>query len=283
MRALLSRLEKDPRYAQLLVLGSLLLYGIAYLDFSLPALAVPLTVGFACLVERLQFRWRRAPDRPRPPYESAAISALSTLLLLRSTEVWVYLAVVLVAVLSKSLIRIQGRHFVNPTNGAVLFGAAFLPAWITNGQWGHGVLFAFLLGTCGWLVTTRAGRLDSALAFLGGLLFFGVLRTLIFGYRWPVLLHLFENGALWLFAFYMVTDPRTTPDRRAHRVLHAVLVAGLTMTLIQFFYVRDSFLWALLALAPLVPALNWLTLRTRRSQAEPTSGGPNVVSAFARA
>lgn len=283
MRALVLRLARDPRYPQLLVLGALVVYGTLFLEFVLPPFAIPLTVAFACLLERLQFRFRRAEDRPRPPYESAAISAFSTMLLLRSTEVWVYLAVAGVAVLSKSLIRVDGRHFVNPTNGAVLFGATFLPAWITNGQWGHGALFAFCLASCGWLVTTRAGRLDSALSFLAGLLVFGALRVLVFGYRWPVLTHLFENGALWLFAFYMITDPRTTPTRRAFRVAHALSVAALAYFLLQFFYVRDSFLWALLALAPLVPVANWLSARLDAPRSQPNPGGPHAAPALARA
>ena len=36
-----------------------------------------------------------------------------------------------------------------------------------------------------------------------------------------------QSGALLLFAFFMITDPKTTPDRRVMRMGYAVLVAAL--------------------------------------------------------
>lgn len=273
-----ARLRRDPRYPQLLVLTSLLLYGVGVLDFALPLEALLITPLLACTAEAAQFRFRRAqePARPRPPYESALISSLSLMLLLRSNEAWVYAVAVLVAVGSKVLVRVQGRHVFNPTNLAVLFAATALPGWITGGQWGHGVLFAFALSGAGALVLSRAERLDSAAAFMGGWILFGALRVLIFGYRWPVLWHQLESGALWIFALYMITDPKTTPRRRAMRVVHGALVALIAVVLLQVYYVRDSFLWALLATSPAVVLLNAVGARPWGRRERRPSGGMNA-------
>lgn len=270
----LRRLIADPRRAQIFVLASLLGYGTIFRGFVLDPWAVPLALVAAVLVERAIYAWRD-PGRPRPPYESAVISALSSLLLFRSTDAWASVTVASFAVASKALFQFEGRHFINPTNGAVVLGSLFLPGWITPGQWGHEVVFAFALMAGASLTLTRAGRLDTALAFLGSVLFFHALRHFVFGYRWATTLHLFESGSLWLFALYMITDPRTTPQDRRLRYLHAFMVAGTAIALAQFFYVRDSFLWALFLLAPLVPLADQLTIG-RTNPPKSADGGLDV-------
>ena len=118
-------LLRDPRHLQIAVLGSLVIYGVLSLDFIIPAPAIPVTVLTALVIEGLLFRFRNATCAPRAPYESALISSFSTMLLLRSSHAWVYALAVAIAIASKTLLRVRGRHFINPTNGAVLFSAEF--------------------------------------------------------------------------------------------------------------------------------------------------------------
>lgn len=265
----------DPRPAQLGILAVLLVYGAYALDFVLSPWAVPLTVGTAWVVETALSRLEATPTAlDRRGHESvgwiatllsgrrssALISALSTLLLFRADAAWPYAVVVAFAIGSKRLFRFRGRHFVNPTNGAVVLGSLFLPGWIASGQWGHSVLFAFVLASGSLVVLTRAARLDTAVAFLGGTAVFLGLRNLTFGYPWPTLVHAFSSGTLWLFALYMITDPKTTPRARSARVAHGLWVAFVAVTLQQIFFLRDAFLWALFASAPLVPLLDLITV-----------------------
>jgi len=166
---------------------------------------------------------------------------------------------VLLAVASKYCIRWRGRHWLNPTNFAVLVGTMLMPGWISSGQWGHVAVLPLALGGLGILVLLRAGRLDSALVFLtlSSLLECG--RILYYGYPHPVdiFVHRLNNGALWLFTFYMLTDPQTTPQARWGRILHASLVAFVGLYLAEWWYWKDTPLWALLFMAPTVPFLDW--------------------------
>jgi hypothetical protein len=67
-----------------------------------------------------------------------------------------------------------------------------------------------------------------------------------------------QSGALVLFTFFMISDPKTTPDSRAGRVLFACLVA-LGAGLVQFgLYRPNGPLYALVALSVLVPAIDRL-------------------------
>ena len=69
----------------------------------------------------------------------------------------------------------------------------------------------------GWLVVNRAARSDVTYAFIVFYcaLIFG--RSLWLGEPLTIPLHRLESGALLLFTFFMISDPKTTPDSRAGR------------------------------------------------------------------
>jgi Na+-translocating ferredoxin:NAD+ oxidoreductase RnfD subunit len=71
-------------------------------------------------------------------------------------------------------------------------------------------------------------------------------------------LHQVESGAFLIFTFFMISDPRTTPDSRAGRVLFALLVA-LGAGFVHFVLYRpNGLLLSLAFLSPLVPLLDLL-------------------------
>ena len=248
---------QDARLWQALVLGSVLLFGVHSLDFPLDAITIACTLATGVLSEYGFAAVARTSHTPRPL--SAFISALSVLLLFRSTVFWTYPIVMLLAISSKYLIRFRGQHWLNPTNFAVLTGTLLLPGWVSSGQWGHLSTVPLALGGLGILVVLRAGRLDSALAFLGSSALLELGRLSYYGYPhlFDIFTHRFSNGALWLFAFYMITDPKTTPQQRWGRIIHATVVALVSLLLSEWYW-KDTFLWALLFIAPLVPFFNRL-------------------------
>src|SRR5256885_429998 len=81
-------------------------------------------------------------------------------------------------------------------------------------------------GVC-WLGldVKRAARDDVTVTFRACYAALLVGRSLWLGEPLAIPLHRLESGALVLFAFFMISDPKTTPDSRAGRVLFAALVA----------------------------------------------------------
>ena len=244
----------DPRLYQIAILGCLLVYGLVGLDFDLSASRIGLTLA-TCLVT--QYLCTQLWGLPRFDPRSPLISGLSLCLLLRTDLATLVVVTAIVSVLSKFLLRVDGRHLFNPTTfGLVVMMLATGQVWVSPGQWGSVAFFAFLLAGLGGLVVHRAARSDVTYAFLGLYAFLVIGRAVWLGDPLAIPLHHLQSGSLLLFAFFMISDPKTTPESRAGRVLFAGLVA-LGAVLVQFgLYRPNALLWSLMAVAPLTPFIN---------------------------
>ena len=259
----------DPRLYQIATLGGLLGYGVLGLGLDVE----PWTAAII-MVSVLAAQWagaRASGGRFEP--RSALISGLSLCLLLRTNAPAMAAAAAVVAIASKFLVRVRGKHVFNPTNVALvamlLLGG---PIWVSPGQWGSAAVFAFALACAGGLVVNRAARADVTWTFLAvhaGLL---VGRALWLGDPLAIPAHRLASGALVLFAFFMISDPRTTPDSRAGRVLFAVLVA-LGAHVIQFrLFQTNPLLWSLAVCSLAVPLIDRLLPGRRYDWAAPGTG-----------
>jgi len=259
----------DPRLYQIAVLAGLLLFGLTVLDFDLTIAQIVLTIGTAVVTQLTCARLVALGGDTG--IRSALISALSLCLLLRTDVLLVAVAAAGIAVGSKFVVRVGGKHLFNPTNGAIvalLALATALPAldlsvWVSPGQWGNTAFFLLLMGCLGTIVVTRAARADVTFAFLLtwiGLLFY---RAWSLGDPIAIPLHRLQNGALLLFAFFMISDPKTTPDSRRGRVLFGALVAcGAYYVQFKLFH-TNGLLWSLAVCSVMVPLIDWLLPGTR--------------------
>ena len=145
---------------------------------------------------------------------SALITCFGLSILLRADTLWVHPLAAALAISSKFVLRANGKHVFNPANIGVIAASVALPgAWVSPGQWGHDIALAGWFVVLGGLVTQRARRWDIAWAFLAAWLAMCAVRVALLGQPWPVLMHQLDNGALLLFAFFMISDPMTIPDR----------------------------------------------------------------------
>jgi hypothetical protein len=252
----MKNLGRDPRHYQLAVLGSLLLWGIVGLDFEVrPA------VAGVILAAALSVQWLggRLAGLARFEPRSALISTFSLILLLRTTSPAVAALAAALTIGGKFVLRVRGKHVWNPTNFGL--AAAMLVtdrAWVSPGQWGSAALGGLALASLGFLVVRRAERSDVTWAFLAAYCAVVFGRALWLGDPLAIPLHQLASGAFLIFAFFMISDPKTTPDSRPGRVLYAVLVA-LGAGFVQFHLFRtNGLIWSLAALAPTVPWINRL-------------------------
>ncbi len=262
---------RDPRYFQIAVLTTLLAFGVGILDFGIHwqnAVAILLTA------QATQFIGTRLAGLPRFDPMSALITSLSLTLLLRTDLVVLACAAAVIAIGSKFVIRVKGKHVFNPANVALVTLMLLSDhAWVSSGQWGSAAIGAFGLACLGYVVLTRAKRAETTIAFLGfyAALLFG--RALWLGDPMSIPLHQLQNGALLIFAFFMISDPKTTPNAAPGRIVFAAVVAAIAF-IIQFsFYQPNGPILALILSAPLVPAIDALLQGTHYRWEKPDARG----------
>jgi Na+-transporting NADH:ubiquinone oxidoreductase subunit NqrB len=247
----------DPRYYQIAALLLLLLYGLTRLNFDVPLSQAATILSAVLLTQWLcTHLWQTGAFEPK----SALISGLSLCLLLRTDSLPLAAAAAGAAVASKFVFRWKGKHLFNPTNFALvaMMLATRGAVWVSPGQWGAAAFLGLLVICLGGLVVTRAGRADVTLAFLVSYLGLVFGRSLWLGEPMAIPLHRLQNGALLIFAFFMISDPKTTPDSRAGRILFAALVA-LGAAFVQFKLFRtNGLLWSLALFSLASPAIDWL-------------------------
>jgi len=249
----------DPRVYQIGTLAGLLIYGMGWLEFDITLTRAALLLFTVLATQWIGDRVTRSGAPFATSARSALISGLSLCLLLRTNYAGLAMAAAIVTIASKFLVRVNGKHVFNPTNGGIV--AMLLlsdQVWVSPGQWGAVAFFAFLMACAGSLVVNRAARSDVTYAFIGCYcaLVFG--RSLYLGEPFAIPLHRLESGAVLLFTFFMISDPKTTPDSRAGRVLFAAVVAFVAWY-IQFRLFRtNGLLWSLAACSALVPIVDRL-------------------------
>jgi enediyne biosynthesis protein E5 len=263
-------LRWDPRLFQIATLGGLLGYGVLWLGLDVDpwtAAIILATVLAAQLVAT------RVTGRGRFDPRSALISGLSLCLLLRTNSPELAALTAVLAIASKFLVRVGDKHVFNPTNVALVAMLLLTgQVWVSPGQWGSTAVFAFLLASAGGLVVNRAARADVTWAFLAAHAALLVGRTLWLGDPLEIPLHRLANGALVLFAFFMISDPRTTPDSRPGRILFAIVVAA-GAYIIQFrLFQTNPLLWSLAVCSLTVPLIDRLLPGCRYDWTAPGTG-----------
>jgi enediyne biosynthesis protein E5 len=264
-------LWSDARHYQIAALATLLVFNLGWLDFGAQPLNSALAIAAALATQALCTYLFSLPGfDPRSPL----ITGLSLSLLLRAEDPWLHALAAVIAIGSKFVFRIGGKHIFNPAGFAiVVLLASASGVWISPGQWGSTVWFAALLCFFAILVLHAARRSDIAIFFLAshaGLLF---ARAAWLGDPLAIPLHQLQSGSLLIFAFFMISDPRTAPDSRLGRFLFALAVALAAHYLGFFMQMRPALYVALIALSPLVLLIDRLLPAARFTWSRPAMQG----------
>lgn len=248
---------RDPRLYQIAVLGMLVTYGVVVLDFGIHWYNAVIILATSMSAQFIGTKLAGLPSfDPRSPL----ITALSLTLLLRTDLVLLAMLGAALAIGSKFLIRVRDKHVFNPANVALVSLMLLSDrAWVSSGQWGSTAIVAFALACLGLIVLTHAKRAETTVGFLviyAGLLFG---RALWLEDPMSIPLHQIQNGALLLFAFFMISDPKTTPNTAIGRYAFAGIVAIIGFAIQFIFYEPNGPILALVISAPLVPIIDALS------------------------
>lgn len=254
---------KDARYFQLIFQSMFLAYGIFHLHWNGECWLYTIYFGVSILTQIIcESLFIKKPQRSFRRLinglPSALISSFGLTLLLKTTYVGIGVLAAFVAIISKYIIRINGKHLFNPSALGIVVALLFTgDAWINAGQWGSDVVLLFGALCMGCIVVTRVQKLDTSLAFLGTFAALLFVRQILF-LGWPLdfFVQSISTGSLLLFSFFMITDPKTTPNHSIARIVWAAVVAAVAFYLATFHFVNGAPVWVLILSQPLVPVLD---------------------------
>jgi Na+-transporting NADH:ubiquinone oxidoreductase subunit NqrB len=261
----------DARHYQIAALASLVIFNIGWIDFGARPVNSALAIGGALLAQLIFSRWF-GPEIV--DLRSPLITGLSLSLLMRADEPWLHALAGVIAIGSKFIFRIDGKHIWNPAGFAIvvlLFSSKGI--WISPGAWGTAVWFSALLAFFAILVLHASRRSDMAIFFLGchGALLLA--RAFWLGDPLAIPLHQLQSGSLLIFAFFMISDPRTSPDSRLGRFIFAASVALLAHYMTFFMQMRPALYVALIALSPITLLIDRLLPAERFAWTKPAPQG----------
>jgi Na+-transporting NADH:ubiquinone oxidoreductase subunit NqrB len=244
----------DARHFQIFTLGSLLCFLVMWSDFAPSIEIIALTITTALWV---QFGFSNYLGI-KHDYRSPLITSLSLCLLFRAAEIWFFPLAALIAIGSKFLIRYDGKHLFNPANIGIVALLILFPhhAWISPGQWGSDALLVFALLCLSFLVLFRVNKRDVVLFFIGSYAALTFIRALWLGDPLEIPFHQLQNGALLIFTFFMISDPKTTPDHKWGRFLFALSIAVIGFIMLFQFQVREGLFYALALVCMVTPFID---------------------------
>ena len=238
----------DPR---LPFAGILTLYGVLGFSFfgfnRSPAQMLAIVVSGSVLDAALGWLLRREKVVPLSGYISCCSLAL---LLNYSHSNWWLLLPVWLTIGSKYVLTFEGRHVFNPSMFGVAMSLLFTRELITAApayQWANGevALSAFIVMAALTLFFFRVGRGWLVVSFLTFYALQTALRAFILRHHLPpevLFLGTLGTPPFFIFTFYMITDPGTSPKRPRDQVILALaltlvdLVLHLKESVFTFFY-----------------------------------------------
>jgi len=249
----------NERYTAPLFITALLIG--AHLSYSNLAGLTELTLAVgACmaldlaLARLVRGHWRNLAS----PY----ISGISVAILIRSKALWVFPVAGMVSIASKYALQFRGRHIWNPTNFGVvaMLVLARDHMAILSIQWSNFIWPIIIIWILGFYVVWRVNRLHITGSYVAAFVAFAFLRSAITGNHVLTEISPVTGPMYQLFAFFMITDPKTTVRSRTGQYLFVLVVAAVEVIFRLFEFIYAPF-YALFLVGPLAMMIE-ITMRT---------------------
>lgn len=232
-----SRIARDPRPVFAGLLGTYFVLGWVLWGINRSPFQAGMTLAVAMLAELILNRYVRSGKWSFP--WSGLITGLGLCLLLNyGANPWLPVLPAVLAIASKSLFVVRDRHFFNPGLFGLLTGM-----WLSGGmlspapayQWGGSAALVFVVLATVLVFAYPQLRAKRLVGFFL-ILYLGqaAARAWIMRHHIPaeaVFLGSVTSPAFFLFTFYMLTDPKTTPRDAGGQFVFALAVVTLDLVL----------------------------------------------------
>lgn len=227
----------DPRWA---VLGLLSIYNIAgiwMLGFNRSPHQIATIICGAIGLELLLNKFLRKGTIFFPL--SSIITALSIGILLNYAHgVLLALFPISIAIASKYIFQHRGKHVYNPSLAALVGCLLFADGMISVApayQWGGTLAVGLFIATGATLLfLVKIKRAWLVVSFICFFMLNLAIRSYITRHHVPpvtLFLGAMSSPETFLFTFFMITDPATSPEKRSHQILTGFAIAAIDLYL----------------------------------------------------
>jgi Na+-transporting NADH:ubiquinone oxidoreductase subunit NqrB len=208
----------------------------------------------------------RLITRKWPHLASAYITGISVGILIRSPLIWPYALCATLSIMSKYVLRWNGRHLWNPSNFGVSIMFLLYPAAVASLsiQWGNTLLPMLVVWVLGSLIIWRLRRFHICATYVTSFLVLSFARSALTGTPWLANVAPLTGPMYQLFIFFMITDPKTTVSGVRAQCFVAVLVA-LAEAFLRLKGIVDAPYYALFLVGPAANAVEIIARRVRHS------------------
>jgi len=269
------KLLKDARDYQIIFLSLFLTVGIFYRDWTLQLDRIFLLIFVCCGTQIIFNSLIKTFNYYQQNYQfnslhtlnlidfsnikSALITALGLALLLRANHRETLIIAGCLVIASKFIFTYHHKHWFNPANFGIILALTLTnDAWVSPGQWGSDSWYLLLCIATGAMIVNQVRRWETTAIFLGVYGSLEAIYNYYLGWNIEVLLHQLMSGSLLVFAFFMLTDPRSIPNSNKSRIIWSIIIAIFSFILKDFFYINTAVLWALFIMSPLTVLLDFI-------------------------
>jgi enediyne biosynthesis protein E5 len=258
----------NNRYLPPLLITCILLAGqlsFGFLEsYWKTALAITVAMAVEVILSRIYAgKW--------PHLASAYISGISVGILIRSPAIWPFALCSAIAITSKYVLRVRGRHLWNPSNFGicVMLFLAYDTVASLSVQWGNTLWPMLIVWVLGSVIIYRLRRFHICVSYVISFVICSLIRSVVTGHPWLAEVAPITGPMYQLFVFFMITDPKTT----VHSFKGQCAVAGLVAVMEAILRLNQVVHAPYYALFIVGPAANLIELAlTRRKLANtPTS------------
>jgi Na+-transporting NADH:ubiquinone oxidoreductase subunit NqrB len=205
-----------------------------------------------------------------PHLASAYISGISIGMLLRSPEFWPYPLCAAISIVSKYVLRVDGRHIWNPSNFGIVAMLVLASDTVASlsVQWGNNLLPMVVVWAFGAIIIHSLGRFHITLTYVASFLFFAGVRHLVTGHPFLAEAAPLTGPMYQLYIFFMITDPKTTVHPKWAQCLVAFCVAAVEAALRLMQFVHAPY-YALFIVGPIANLIEIALTRAASRQAVP--------------
>jgi enediyne biosynthesis protein E5 len=198
-----------------------------------------------------------------PILASAYISGISVGILVRSPAFWPYVVCAVVSIMSKYVLRVNGKHIWNPSNFSISVLLFLAPETVAalSIQWGNYLLPMLVIWILGSIIIARLHRFHITGTYVACFILLAIVRSFITGSPWQSEVAPLTGPMYQLFIFFMITDPKTTVKSKYWQCVVVAIVALVEMILRLDHVVYAPF-YALFLVGPAALLIEqWMDLR----------------------